>query len=69
MCERDMEKINKGLWLSAEKVAQELKVIGEELTTEEVEKMLESMQLLVTLAINQYFRKSLPDKTTSSTNR
>lgn len=49
-------------------VVKHLKDIGEDITIEQAEKMLESMPHLVTLAINQYFRKSSTPKTTSPTN-
>lgn len=48
-------------------VVKHLKDIGEDLTIEQAEKMLESMQHLVTLAINQYFRKASGSKRNSST--
>ncbi|SDH45027.1 hypothetical protein SAMN04487996_1384 [Dyadobacter soli] len=44
-----------------------LKDTGEDITIEQAEKMLESMQHLVTLAINQYFRKASGSKRNSST--
>ena len=44
-----------------------LKDNGEDITIEQAEKMLESMQHLVTLAINQYFRKASDSKRNSST--
>lgn len=48
-------------------VIKHLKDIGEEITIEQAEKMLESMQHLVTLAINQYFREASGSKRKSST--
>lgn len=48
-------------------VVKHLKDIGEDITIEQAEKMLESMQHLVTLAINQYFRKASGSKRNSST--
>lgn len=48
-------------------VVKQLKEIGEEITFEEAEKMLESMKRLVTLAINQYFRKISNTRNDSST--
>ncbi|GGN06886.1 hypothetical protein GCM10010967_47840 [Dyadobacter beijingensis] len=48
-------------------IVKHLKDIGEEIIIEQAEKMLESMQHLVTLAINQYFRKASGPKQNSST--
>gem|GEM_PF-3468328 len=48
-------------------VVKHLKDTGEDITIEQAEKMLESMQHLVTLAINQYFRKASDSKRNSST--
>jgi hypothetical protein len=48
-------------------VVKHLKDIGEDITIEQAEKMMESMQHLVTLAINQYFRKASGSKRNSST--
>ena len=48
-------------------VVKHSKDIGEDITIEQAEKMLESMQRLVTLAINQCFRKASGSKRNSST--
>jgi hypothetical protein len=48
-------------------VVKQLRDIGEEITFEQAEKMVESMQRLVTMAINQYFRKASGSKRNSST--
>ncbi|MHA4739651.1 hypothetical protein [Dyadobacter sp. MSC1_007] len=51
-----------------QRVITELAAIGEDITYEQAEAMMDSMQQLVTLVINQYFRKSLLRENTSSTN-
>lgn len=50
-----------------DKVIRALKESGEELTSEQAELMLDSMKQLVTLAINQYFRKISNTRNDSST--
>ncbi|MDR7218837.1 uncharacterized membrane protein (DUF106 family) [Dyadobacter sp. BE31] len=49
-------------------VVKHLKDIGEDITIEQAELMLDSMKQLVTLAINQYFRNVPDSKLHSSTN-
>jgi hypothetical protein len=49
-------------------VVKHLKDIGEDITIEQAELILDSMKQLVTLAINQYFRNVSDSKFHSSTN-
>ena len=69
-----LEEKNEGMGKQSElnneqalSVVKHLKDIGEDITIEQAEKMLESMQQLVTLAINQYFRMASGSKRNSST--
>ena len=69
LCEKEVEmgKQNELRDDQVLSVVKQLRDIGEEITFEQAEKMVESMQRLVTMAINQYFRKASGSKRNSST--
>lgn len=50
-----------------DQVVRQLKEIGEHITSEQADIMLETMKHLVTLSINQYFRRNARSKDKSST--
>lgn len=62
-----METTNEQKRLQTQKIINDLKEIGEEISYEQATLMLNSMQQLVTLAVNQYFRDITNSESISST--
>ncbi|MCF0062220.1 hypothetical protein MUK70_03320 [Dyadobacter chenwenxiniae] len=64
-----METTNEQKRLQIQKIINDLKEIGDEISYEQATLMLNSMQQLVTLAVNQYFRDIINSESISSTKR